>query len=343
VEFTPLQGGWGAKTDGGCKLMGNKFLFMFCISLESSDPFFNLAIEEVLLKNRMDDFLILGINGPSIVIGKHQSAHRESDTMFAEMNRIPVIRRISGGGTVFHDSGNLNFGFIIQSESGKQVDFRRYTRPVIDYLATIGIEARLEGKNDLKIDGLKISGNAEHVFRNRVLHHGTLLFSSSLSMLRNAIRKDTSHYSTRAVASNPSPVMNLSDKVKIFDDISQFRAGMWDYFLRSIPDAQPYILTVNDIEEATALASSKYRTWEWNYAYGPEYSFNTAFRFENSNILFSITVKEGIISECEIQGSGRLPSVAEKLIGCRHMPYDMLKLFYGAGIAIAKEDIYLFF
>ena len=316
---------------------------MNCISLESSDPFFNLAIEEVLLKNRMDDFILLGINSPAIIIGKHQSAHRESDTMFADMNRIPVIRRISGGGTVYHDSGNLNFSFIIQSESGKQVDFRRYTRPVIDYLATIGIEARFEGKNDLKIDGLKISGNAEHVFRNRVLHHGTLLYNSSLSMLRSAIRKDTSHYTTRAVASNPSPVMNLSDKVKLFDDITHFRTGMLEYFLRTIPGAQVNMLTDNDIEEATSLASSKYRTWEWNYAYGPEYCFNSVFRFDNTPCQISITVKDGIIRECEIRGSGRLHAVADKLIGCRHMPDDMLKLLFEAGIAIAKEDIYLFF
>jgi lipoate-protein ligase A len=316
---------------------------MHCITLESTDPFFNLAIEEILLKNRVDDFLILGINNPAIVIGKHQSAHRESDTMVADMNGIPVIRRISGGGTVFHDNGNLNFTFIAQSESGKQVDFRKYTRPVIDYLGTLGVEARFEGKNDLKIDGLKISGNAEHVFRNRVLHHGTILFSSSLSMLRSAIRKDTSHYATRAVASNPSSVMNLSDRVKQFDDISQFRTGMLDYFLRIIPGSRQYVLNIKDIEEAAALALSKYRTWEWNYAYGPEYFFNTGFVLDKNRCLVNMSVKEGIIRECEINGPGNLQPLAEKLIGCRHMPDDMLTIFHEAGIAIAKEDIYLFF
>jgi lipoate---protein ligase len=323
--------------------MVNKFLFMFCITLQSTDPFFNLAIEEILLKNRMDDFLILGINDPAIIIGKHQSAHRESDTMFADMNGIPVIRRISGGGTVFHDNGNLNFTFITQSEPGKQVDFRKYTRPVIEYLGTLGAEARFEGKNDLKIDGLKFSGNAEHVFRNRVLHHGTILFSSSLSMLKNAIRKDTSYYTTRAVASNPSPVMNLSDNVKLFDDISQFRSGMLSYFLSTIQGARPYVLSAKDMDEAATLASSKYMTWEWNYAYGPEYSFKKSFLFDNTKCQFTIFVKEGLIRECEIHGSGILEAMAEKLAGCRHMPDDILKIFNDAGIVIAKEDIYLFF
>ena len=292
----------------------------------------------------MDDFLILGINKTAIVIGKHQSAHRESDTMFADMNGIPVIRRISGGGTVFHDSGkSLILHLSLKANGGRQVDFRKYTRPVIDYLATIGVDARFEGKNDIKVEGLKISGNAEHVFRNRVLHHGTLLFNSSLPMLRNAIRKDTSHYSTRAVASNPSPVMNLSEKVKQFNDISQLTSGMLEYFLRSIPGSRPYVLTSNDIEEATVLASSKYRTWEWNYAYGPEYRFNAGIRVYSSYYKVTLSVKDGIIRESEIEGAGRLQAVAKNLIGCRHMADDMMKIFNEEGVAIAKEDIYLFF
>jgi lipoate-protein ligase A len=156
---------------------------MFCIITESDDPSFNLAVEELLLKNRNNEYLILGINKPSVIIGKHQSAHREINTRFVTENNIPVIRRISGGGTVFHDKGNLNFTFIRQSEAGKQIDFRKYTKPVIDFLYSLGVEAKFEGKNDLKTDGLKISGNAEHVHRNRVLHHGTLLFSTSLEII----------------------------------------------------------------------------------------------------------------------------------------------------------------
>ncbi len=102
---------------------------MFLINLESHDPFFNLALEEVLLKNSKEEYLILGINDPSVIIGKHQAAHREVNTKFITENQIPVIRRISGGGTVFHDPGNLNFTFIKNSEEGKQVDFRMYTTP----------------------------------------------------------------------------------------------------------------------------------------------------------------------------------------------------------------------
>ena len=116
-----------------------ELIVMNCINLESNDPFFNLAIEELLLKSKNDDYLILGINNPSVIIGKHQSAYCEINTKFVFENNIPVIRRISGGGTVFHDKGNLNFTFIRQSEAGKQVDFRKYTLPVIEFLLSLGI------------------------------------------------------------------------------------------------------------------------------------------------------------------------------------------------------------
>lgn len=182
---------------------------MFCLNLNSTDPFFNLALEELLLRNRKEEYLLFYINSPSVIIGKHQVAHREADTEFIMKNEIPVIRRISGGGAVYHDRGNLNFSFIMQSKKGSQVDFRKYTKPVIDFIGTFGIDAKFEGKSDLTVNGFKISGNAEHVFRERVLHHGTVLFDTDIEMLNKSLRKNTSGYSTRAVKSNPSQVMNM--------------------------------------------------------------------------------------------------------------------------------------
>src|SRR4030043_1712431 len=135
---------------------------MLCLNLETTNPFFNLAVDEYLLRNKNDEYLILGINSPSVIIGKHQVAHREADTRFIHERAIPVIRRISGGGAVYHDFGNLNFTFILNSSRGKQVDFRKYTLPVIEFLATWGFPPNFEGRNDLKVNGLKISGNAKN-------------------------------------------------------------------------------------------------------------------------------------------------------------------------------------
>lgn len=316
---------------------------MYCIIPESNDPFFNLAVEELLLKNSRNEYLILGVNSQAVIIGKHQSAHREVNTRFITENRIPVIRRISGGGTVYHDLGNLNFSFIRDSETGKQVDFLKYTRPVIDFLTSVGLNAKFEGKNDLKIDGLKISGNAEHVHRNRVLHHGTLLFSTSLEILRNTIRNDKSCYITRAVESNPSHVTNLKGKLTVFKDIFEFRSEMMEYFLEYLPGTAIYELSESECNEAQALAAVKYQTWEWNWAYGPEYTFRNSFHINGEYYSCRIFVRNGLICECVIEGSGGLETAAKMLIGCRHMVNDMLEVIRNRNVSISDSDIFNFF
>jgi lipoate-protein ligase A len=316
---------------------------MYCINLESHDPFFNLAVEENLLKNRKEDFLMLGINDSSIIIGKHQIAHREADTKFVAENNIPVIRRISGGGTVFHDMGNLNFSFILQSEHGKQVDFRRYTLPVISFLSSLGVDAKLEGKNDLKVSVYKISGNAEHVYRNRVLHHGTVLFDANLDLLKKSIRKDKNRYITRAVGSNPSSVMNLKDTLNNIKDIYEFRSLMMNWVLKNFPDAELYSLTPEEMEEAESLAESKYRTWEWNYAYGPEYQFFNSFELNGRQHTCRLSVKDGIIRKCEINGSDEMVAAWQKLIGCRHMVSELLEVLQKGNFSIQYNEIFNFF
>jgi lipoate---protein ligase len=316
---------------------------MFCITLESDDPFFNLAIEEVLLKKGGEEYLILGINKPSVIIGKHQSPHREINTKFITENNIPVIRRISGGGTVFHDKGNLNFTFIRQSEAGKQVDFRKYTLPVIEFLGSVGVKASFEGKNDIKIDGFKISGNAEHVHRNSVLHHGTILFSTSLANLRNSIRKDKSRYTSKAVDSNPSSVINLNEKLITFANITDFRDNMMNYFLRTIQNTTVYELSPEEVGEAQALAAKKYKTWEWNWAYGPGYTFENSFQINGNIYHLTLLVKDGIIRDCTIEEKGQLLPVAKKLIGCRHMVSDLQNIFCEQEFIRSKEETYNFF
>jgi lipoate-protein ligase A len=320
---------------------------MLCLSLNSTDPFFNLAVDEYLLKNSDLEYLILGINDRSVIVGKHQSAHRETDTKFITGRKIPLIRRISGGGTVFHDRGDLNFTFILNSKEGKQIDFRKYTLPVIGFLSSIGVEAKFEGKNDLKVGGLKISGNAEHVYRNRILHHGTLLFDTDLELMRGALRKDTSKYETRAVNSNPSSVTNLAGVLKSTDNqidtIHEFKSLMLNWFLNNSPGSRITDLSDKETEDIKSLAETKYRTWEWNYAYGPEYHFNAIFKYNRTVSSCSLHVKDGIIREIEIKGSGVLEQAGKKLVGCRHMPNEIQQVLEKENIFNPGFDIYNFF
>ena len=316
---------------------------MYCINLESYDPYFNLAIEELLLKSTDEEYMILGINNPSVIIGKHQAGHREVNTRFVIENNIPVIRRISGGGTVFHDRGNLNFSFIRQSEAGRQVDFRKYTQPVIAFLKSCGVEAKFEGKNDIRVDGFKISGNSEHVYHNRVLHHGTLLFSTSMEMLRSSLREDSSCYISRAVMSNPSSVLNLAGKLNHFQDINEFKSEMMNYFLKNFSGYVPFNLSPSQIIKAESIAESKYKSWEWNWAYGPEYTFKNTFKINRMLHSCSLFIIDGIIRESTITGSEKISSASKKLIGCRHMVDNIRDFFRNENIVLNEEEIYNFF
>jgi lipoate-protein ligase A len=320
---------------------------MFCINLESTDPFFNLAVDEYLLKNSGEDFLILGINERAVIIGKHQVVHREVDTLVVTEGDIPVIRRISGGGTVFQDRGNLNFSFIVKSEPGKQVDFKKFTHPVIEFLSSLRLDVKLEGRNDLKINGLKISGNSEHVYHNRVLHHGTLLYDTDLEMLKGSIRKDTGKYKTRAVSSNPAPVTNLITVLKTVlkygDNIFAFKSLMMEWFLKNFPDSEIYTLSEAQRLSVSELAASKYKTWEWNYAYGPEYYFNNWFEFSGKEISCCLYVKDGLIWECEFKGHDELKPASKKLIGCRHMVKDIQEVFGKENLLNIGFDVYNLF
>ena len=316
---------------------------MQCIKLPSSDPYFNLAADEFLLRNSGDEYLLLSINERSVIAGKHQVPHREADTRFVTEHGIPVIRRISGGGTVFHDPGNLNFSFILNSSEGKQIDFRKYTLPVISFLAFLGIDARFEGKNDLKVGGLKISGNAEHVYRNRVLHHGTLLFSADLDFLRNCIRKDTSVYKTRAVSSNPSPVTNLDVMLGTVRNTMHFRDLMLEWFLAYQPGS--YISTLSDDEtrQIAELAENHYKSWEWTYAYGPPYHLKKEFNYEGEPALCDLEVQDGRITRCLLTGHSGLEKAGSLLSGCRHMAGDVREILEKENIFSPGFDVFNLF
>jgi lipoate---protein ligase len=314
---------------------------MHCINLVTNDPFLNLAADEYFLRNSKEEFLIVGINDPSVIIGKHQVAHLESETSYVTVNKIPLVRRISGGGAVYHDSGNVNFSFISNSISGKQVDFRKYTSPVIKFLAEIGVTASFEGKNDLKVNGLKISGNAEHVYRERVLHHGTLLYESDLDALHHSLRKDTTVYSSAGVASNPSKVTNLKDCGASVHSAGDLKKRMLGFFLANSGNSE-YAISEQQNAAIDQLAGTKYRTWEWNYAYGPAYAFEKTSQVMGETTTIKLRVKDGIITECHIEGD-QLFKASSALTGCRHMPEDILLLLRKKGISLNDEDIFAFF
>ncbi len=285
------------------------------------DPYFNIALEEYLLKQIRDDSVMLWCSKPSIILGKHQNALAEINFPYVYARNIPVVRRLTGGGTVFHGPGNLNFTFIQQGETGKMIDFRKYTAPVIDFLNTLGVPAKFEGKNDIRVNGRKISGNAEHVFKDRVLHHGTLLYQADLGLLEEAIRIEPDRYKDRGVQSVRGKVANIADFIKDPPPFDQFMQMLNAYLKTYFGIVNEYVVGSKDIHAVYSLVANKYNRWEWNYGYSPAYAFIGRTFFQKGDIGLELKVKNGVIMSAAFSGSGLSPSwqlIEKELPGKRH-------------------------
>jgi len=295
---------------------------MLCIDNRNTNPYFNLAAEEYVLKHKTDDCFMLWRNENTIVVGKHQNTLSEINLNYVEEKNINVVRRLSGGGAVFHDLGNINFTFIINGEDGNLVDFRKFTKPVLDVLAGMGIAARFEGRNDLTIEGKKFSGNAEHVFKKRVLHHGTILFSSVMMDLSKALRVNPLKFKDKAVKSIRSRVTNIGEHLKEPMSVDEFQSRVMAHVTNLYAESRSYDFTKKDIAEINKLVEERYATWEWNYGYSPKYNFEKLIKTEGGHLEFHLEVERGIIKKARIFGDyfnkRETAEVEEMLTGMQH-------------------------
>ena len=296
---------------------------MLIIKRHNTDPYFNLATEEYVMREIADDSFMLWRNAPSIIVGKHQNTLAEINVDYVKKNNIPVVRRLSGGGAVFHDLGNINFTFIQTGQSEMLVDFRKYTQPILDVLLKLGIDAKFEGRNDLTIGGKKFSGNAEHIWKHRVLHHGTLLFSSEMTDLGRALNVDPLKFRDKAVKSIRSRVTNISEHLEEPMDVMKFADLINDHVISMYPEARSYDLSSEDHQKINELVRSKYNTWEWNFGYSPNYNFKKILRTEKSGTIeFDLDVKNGIIIHIKIFGDYfskfDTEEIEEALMGVSH-------------------------
>lgn len=294
---------------------------VICIQQKGTDPYFNLAAEEYLLKNSTEDVFMLWQGERSIVVGKHQNALAEINHRYVADNKIKIARRISGGGTVFHDPGNLNFTFIQTVDRIDQVNFKTFTQPIVAVMKELGLEAYTTGRNDLLLDGKKISGNAEHVFKKRVLHHGTLLFNSELSQLRNALKVDLSRFKDKAVQSNRSEVTNISDYLKTPMTVDQFSDFIFEGIRKTYPEQRVYEFSEEDLRAIQQLREEKYTTWDWIYGYSPKYTYTNQLKMDGHLISFSLQVVKGIINSIDFQGrisNAQAILLTNSLLGTRH-------------------------
>lgn len=273
------------------------------IEVPTTDPAFNLALEEYVFEQmpRDREYFLTWRNDNAIIVGRHQNTLAEINEKFVKEKKIKVVRRLSGGGAVYHDLGNLNFTFIVDAQPDQKVDLRRFCQPIADILCALGTKAEVDGRNDILINGMKVSGNAQYVRQGRVMHHGTILFDSDMSVLGKALRPDPAKAQAKGVKSVRSRVTNVRQCLKIDMTIEQFRTALAGSLMAD--GFERYELTDKDIAAIKKIRDRRYATREWNYGFCQESSLIRKKRIEGCGTVEAhISVKDDRITGLFFRG-----------------------------------------
>ncbi|MDG0874138.1 lipoate--protein ligase [Paenibacillus thiaminolyticus] len=288
-----------------------------------TDPRVNLAIEEFVLKHlplEEDSYLLFYINEPSIIIGKNQNTIEEINSDYVKANNIHVVRRLSGGGAVYHDTGNLNFSFITKDDGQSFHNFRKFTQPVIDTLRSLGVNADLTGRNDIQVGEQKISGNAQFSTRGRMFSHGTLLFNSEMEHVASALKVKPIKIESKGTKSIRSRVANISEFLAEPMTIEQFKDTILRHIFGMEPDQVPqYKLTEQDWETIHRISQERYQNWDWNYGSSPKFNVEHSKKFPAGIVDVRMDVEDGLIQRMKIYGDffgvGEVSDIETRLQG----------------------------
>lgn len=273
------------------------------IEVTTTDPTFNLALEEYVFEKmpRDQEYFLTWRNDNAIIVGRHQNTAAEINEEFVKEKNIKVVRRLSGGGAVYHDLGNLNFTFIVDAQPGQKVDLRKFCQPIADTLCSLGANATVDGRNDILIDGKKVSGNAQYVRQGRVMHHGTILFDSDMSVLGQALIPDPAKASAKGVKSVRSRVANVRQCLKQDMTLEEFREALTKSLMAE--GYECYELTDADITAIRQIQQGRYGQREWNYGFCEEGALVRKKRIEGCGTLeVHITLKNDLISSISFRG-----------------------------------------
>jgi lipoate---protein ligase len=319
------------------------------IETGSCSPAVNLTYEEYFLKGKdlEEDLLMLWRNEPTIVVGRFQNTLEEINASFAEAHHIRVIRRISGGGAVYHDLGNVCFSFILHDIQPKVIDKSKYIRPVVDALAQLGVHAELTHRNDLTVAGKKFSGNAMALHKNRLLFHGTLLFDTDLEMLEQALKTSGVKILSKGVQSARTGVTNL--KEYLFEEMSviQFKERLKE-LLSAHAFPVTYIPCKEDLDAIQELVKTKYETWSWNFGNNPSSTVHRSCPLPEGVLEIYLKLEKGCIQLCQITGDFATPigfgEVEKSLTNVRYTYADIRNALTDLNLenklgSISKDDL----
>ena len=291
---------------------------------DSKNPRFNLALEEYVLKylDSDEDFVLLWQNENSVIIGRNQNTLEEINPDVVKKHDVNVVRRITGGGAVYHDDGNLNFSFITKMKDNLN-DYRKFTKPVIEGLNNLGVPAEFQGRNDIVVEDKKISGNAQSFYKDKMLHHGTILFDANLPFVAEVLNVKADKIKSKGIKSNRSRVTNILPYLKEEVSMGQFKKTLLEHLLGTKDIVKHvYELTDDDYEKINELMEKRYNRWEWNYGESPDFSIEKAGRYEGGKVEFHFNVSEGKISDVKIfgdfLGSRDITELQDKLKGTQY-------------------------
>ncbi|MEH6888854.1 lipoate--protein ligase [Bacillus sp. JJ864] len=269
-----------------------------------TDPTINLAIEEYCVKNLdiNETYLLFYINEPSIIIGKNQNTVEEINADYVREKGIRIVRRLSGGGAVYHDLGNLNFSFITKDDGDSFHNFKKFTEPVTVALGKLGINAELSGRNDILAEGRKISGNAQFLTKGRMFSHGTLLFDSEIDHVVSALNVKLDKIQSKGIKSIRSRVANIAEFLSEKITIAEFKQLLLENIFEGESEIPTYELTEEDWKEIHKISEERYRNWDWNYGKSPKFNLQHSHRFPVGQVDVRLEVQKGVVSECKIYG-----------------------------------------
>lgn len=321
---------------------------MIFIKHDNTNPYINHAIEDYALNKFDDDCFILWRNERCILIGKNQNTLSEINIDYVKENNIPVVRRMTGGGAIFNDLGNLNFTFISKIDENRFADFKKFTDPIIRGLKKLSINAALSGRNDLTVDGKKFSGNAQYNSKDKILHHGSILFAADMSNLVQALKVKDIKFQDKAIKSIGSRVTNLSEHLKTPMSVVEFKDFLISYVMSEQSDAKLYEFSKEEWEEIRKISDEKYATWEWNYGHSPKFNYSNEKKFAGGIVQANINVNKGLIKEIRFYGDFfskcEVSELEEALTGVRYVQEDIFNVLENIDIdkymsKINKENL----
>lgn len=296
---------------------------MVYLESPSTDAEFNLALEQFVFDemDRKKEYFMLWQNANAIIIGKNQNTVEEINRRYVEEHGIQVVRRLSGGGAVYHDMGNLNFTFIVDGEDASNMDLHAFCCPIARALKQMGVDAQVNGRNDITIDGRKFSGNSQYIREKRIMHHGTMMFDSDLSVVSECLNVSKDKIESKGVKSVRSRVTNIREHLTEDITLQRYKELLIRYMEEETP-MERHMFTPEELKRVEEIRAQRYGRWEWNYGYSPRYSLRKERRVEGcGRLLVSMDVKEGCVEQLEFYGdyfgNGDTAELAACLRGCR--------------------------